>query len=103
MSKSLVLAGALALSALAGQALAYPLPSQTVSTTGVDFHDRAAVKALYARIYRAADTVCHMALSDRACIHETVAAAIAQADRPVLTAMYETDYGRSAKLAYATR
>ena len=109
MFKSLAITGALALSALAGQALAAdPVPAHAVSTAGVDFQNPAAVKALYQRLYQAANSVCRDAgaqslavPAQQSCVHQAMNDAIAHADRPLLTAMWSQHDG--VQTAYATR
>ncbi len=70
-------------------------PSERVSIANVDFRDPAAVKALYERLRSAARDVCRSPVTisatmiglDRACVDRTVAAAVHDVDRPMLTAL----------------
>lgn len=83
-------------------------PSQTVSTAGVDFHDRAAVESVYVKMTRAAEAVCNsyaansrVTASDRACASEALAKAVHAVNQPILTALYEGDR-RPTRLAART-
>lgn len=86
------------LTAFAGVAQADERPASTrVATAQVDFRDPAAVKALYSRLRSAARDVCASPYViatqtidiDRACVDRTVAAAVRDVDRPMLTAMQQ--------------
>ena len=100
MTKSLFAAAALVALGLAGQASAAPnddAPTQAVSTAHVDFRSEAAVRAFYRRIEAAAHDVCdsnspnpRITQMDQACESRAVAQAIRAADRPMLTALYDT-------------
>ena len=113
MAKSIFIAGALALTAIASQAFASEpvnvAPTRAVSVAGVDFRDPAAVKAFYAQLYLAADAVCRtnsanslVGQSDRLCIERAMQQAVAKANRPMLTAMYQSKHAASGQ-AYANR
>jgi UrcA family protein len=100
MTKTLFAAAAVLVLGFAGQASAgqaVAAPTQAVVTTGVDFRDQAAVRAFYARLETAAERVCdsnsanpRIAQRDRACVNKAVAQAVRAADRPLLTALYDT-------------
>ena len=100
MSKSTLLAAFALVLGCAGQAAAAPaaaVPAQTVSTTGVDFRDQAAVRAVYASIEQAAYRVCdagwpnsRLGHRDTACVSDAVNRAVQAANRPLLTAQYDT-------------
>lgn len=101
MYKSLIAAAALTL-AVAAPALAEPsadtaAPTAAVSTAQVDFRDQAAVRAFYARLQSAAHAVCdsnsanpRITQLDQRCVAKAVASAVRTADRPLLTALYDT-------------
>jgi UrcA family protein len=100
MTKSLFAAAAVLALACAGQAAAEDAlvaPTQAVSTANVNFRDQAAVKAFYNRIQIAAGQVCdsnsanpRVTQRDALCVRDAVAKAVRAADRPLLTAMYDT-------------
>ena len=90
-----------ALVAVAAPALAADtadLRVKPVSTSGVDFHNRDAVRALYARLQGAAEAVCdtsrergRVSAEDRACVEKALAKAVQSVDRPMLTALYRDE------------
>jgi UrcA family protein len=106
MSKMLLVA-AVAAAFLAGPAAAYQLrtdvdgrPIRVVALPAgrVDFSDAAQVRAFYAKVKRAADEAC-MAPSvsgqimrpDAECSAQAVSEAVRNANRPTLTAAYDSD------------
>jgi UrcA family protein len=81
-------------------------PAQAVSARGVDFSDRAQVKQFYSRLHEAAQTVCDSGSSvprafavDISCVRRVMADAVKAADKPVLTALYNSS--ADANHAYA--
>ncbi len=68
-----------------------------LSIAKVDFSNPEAVKALHQRLHRAAREACNSGYliatqlidADRVCTEQTLADAVAQADRPMLTAMHQ--------------
>ncbi len=77
--------------------------SRPVSAAGVDFRDRAAVQAFYARLQGAAEAVCdtypargRVSQEDQACVATTLAKTVRKVDRPILSALYQSRNGRSA-------
>lgn len=108
MSK-LLFAAVLAAAALSAPAYAAEQdpPSRQVSTAGVDFSDSEAVRALHARLARAAASVCNsygansrVTAADRACAAKAIDQAVRAANRPMLTAVHQ---GRPAEVVYAQR
>lgn len=102
MSKPLLVVAALSIAA-AGPAFAdeagqvQAAPTAAVSTANVDFRDQAAVRAFYARLRNAAHAVCdsnsanpRITQRDERCVAKAVASAVQAADRPLLTALYDT-------------
>ena len=101
MSKMLIIAAAaaVAIGGLAGPSFAAGLdatPSQAVSTGKVDFRNEASVKGLYDSLRQAAYTVCgvysanpRVDRGERACAEKALAEAVHNANRPVLTAVYQ--------------
>ena len=97
MSKLLLAATAALL--LAGPAVsvaAEPVPTQALSTHGVDFNNTAQVKQFYNKLWRAAYAVCdegsanpRFAQTDRSCVQEALTAAARKVNAPVLTAMVD--------------
>lgn len=96
----LILAASVAL-LIAGPALAESAraaedaPTQTVSTKGVDFANRAEVKHFYAKLRGAAQAVCdsgstvaRVSATDAACQRQVMAEAVKGVNKPVLTALY---------------
>jgi UrcA family protein len=99
--------GGLAAAALVGPAVAMEQNTTAngdqvrvvaVTKTGVDFSDRRQVDGLYARLKRAADKACsmesadrHLARPDQACVEQALAQAVRRADKPLLTAAFQTD------------
>ncbi len=105
----LVAAAALALAAPAMAQTVDAAPTQTLSTSSVNFSNPAAVKHFYAKLYQAAVTVCdsgsanpRIAQADISCVHQAMAQAVRAADKPVLTAMYDSA-NRGAVPVYAGR
>jgi UrcA family protein len=112
--KVLVLAFAAA-AALSAPAMAYQLKSDTAGdrvrvsalpTSRVDFSDPAQAKAFYAKVKRAAAEVCTapsfsstISRPDAECVSHAVAEAVKNADRPLLTAAYNTDLSANRALA----
>ena len=98
MTKLLFAAAAVAAFGFAGQTLAADreaAPTQVVHTANVDFHDQAAVRAFYAKLYRTAEAVCDrnsanavITQADQRCIQQALADAVQATNRPMLTAMY---------------
>ena len=101
MSKLLLAAAAGLL--IAGPALAetaQPVdlaPTQAVSTRGVDFASRDQVKHFYAKLRGAALAVCdsgsanpRISQADATCVSRVMAEAVKSADKPVLTALYQS-------------
>lgn len=99
MTKLLLTACAAVL--IAGPALAAEaqgdVPAKAVSTRGVDFSNSAQVQEFYARLRTAAEVVCDSGSSlpraiavDERCVRRVVADAVKVADKPMLTALYNT-------------
>ncbi len=72
-------------------------PTQSVSTRGVDFANKDQVKHFYAKLKGAAAAVCdsgsanpRFSQADASCTREVVAQAVKAANKPVLTAMYNS-------------
>jgi UrcA family protein len=70
-------------------------PSQTVSIANVNFDSAKQVSAFYNKIWRIADRLCdsnsanpQILQADRACTEDAIAAAVRDANKPMLTAMY---------------
>jgi len=106
MKMMMFAAAALALSAAPALAVEAPAaPAVKVSTAGVDFRDPAAVKDLYARLRVSARDVCdsnsaspRVTQRDKLCVEQAVANAVRAADRPLLTALYDTNnYSRASR------
>jgi UrcA family protein len=110
MTKLLLAASAALL--IAGPALAETVrgvdeaPSQSVSTRGVDFASRDQVRHFYAKLRGAALAVCdsgsanpRVSQADRECVNRVIAEAVKAADRPVLTAVYQSSQGSSRAFA----
>ena len=110
MSK-MILAAVAAL-ALAAPAMAQTIdaaPTQTLATSSVNFSDPAAVKQFYGKLYQAAATVCdsgsampRAAQTDISCMRDVMAQAVRAANKPVLTATYDSANHGSAPV-YAGR
>ena len=71
--------------------------AQAVSTRGVDFSNQQQVREFYNRLHVAAQAVCDSGSSlprpyavDYSCVREVVAHAVKVADKPVLTALYNS-------------
>ena len=102
MKKVVFAAAALALAAAAAPAFAEVIataPAHQVSTAGVDFRDQAAVKAFYSKLRVAARDVCDtnsasptVTQQDQLCVQKALANAVRVVDRPLLTALYETNH-----------
>ena len=113
MLKVLVLAAVAAASS--APAMAYQLKTQTggdqvrvsaLPTSRVDFGDPAQAKTFYAKVKRAATDVCTMpsisyviSRPDADCVARAVADAVRNADRPLLTAAYNSDLSSNRALA----
>jgi UrcA family protein len=72
-------------------------PSQAVSTRSVDFASRDQVKHFYAKLRGAAHAVCdsgsanpRFSQGDADCVSRVMAEAVKAADKPVLTALYQS-------------
>ena len=72
-------------------------PTQAVSTRGVDFASRDQVKHFYAKLRGAAQAVCdsgsanpRFSQEDASCVNRVMAEAVKAADKPVLTAVYQS-------------
>ena len=101
MMKLLLLAASAAL-LVASPALAEPRAvdesaSQAVSTRSVDFSNRDQVKHFYAKLRGAAQAVCdsgsanpRFSQADADCVSRVMAEAVKAADKPVLTALYQS-------------
>ena len=73
------------------------VPTQAVSTRNVDFSNAGQVKHFYAKLRGAAAAVCDsgsanpdISRGDAACVRQVMAQAVKVADKPVLTAMYNS-------------
>ncbi len=99
MTKLLLAASAAVL--IAGPALAAEpqadAPSRTVSTRGVDFSNGEQVRQFYFRLNVAARAACdgsspvpRFFATDARCVRRAVADAVKAADKPMLTALYES-------------
>lgn len=89
---SLAAAGAAQADAYARDAVAVDVPLQ-----GVDYLQPQAVKGLYARLERAAWSVCDSRINDKlarqadaACRRQAIDAAVARLSKPTLTALHQT-------------
>ena len=113
MSRSFIVAlAALSVSGLAGQALAVtPAKApQWMVKAQVDFRDEASVEALYSKLRRAAASVCdsysansRVTQADVACASKVLNDMVREVDRPILTAMHDSSYGRSEQFAVRAR
>lgn len=72
-------------------------PTQAVSTKGVDFNNREQVKHFYAKLRGAIAAVCSsgsissdISRADASCVRDVTAQAVKAANKPVLTAYYNT-------------
>ena len=102
MKKVLFAAAALVLSAAAAPAFADSVataPAHQVSTAGVDFRDQAAVKHFYAKLRVAARDACDtnsaspvVTQQDQLCVQKALANAVRVVDRPLLTAIYDSNH-----------
>ena len=99
MTKLLLAAGAAVL--IAGPVFAAEpqaeAPAKAVSTRGVDFSNKEQVRQFYIRLNTAAQAVCdagspvpRVFATDARCVRRVVADAVKAADKPVLTALYNT-------------
>lgn len=99
MTKLLLAAGAAVL--LAAPAFAAETqteaPAQAVSARGVDFSNQQQVRQFYNRLHAAAQAVCDAgspvprpSMVDAGCVRQVVADAVKAADKPVLTALYNS-------------
>jgi UrcA family protein len=104
MTKFLLAAGAAVLIAgpvLAAEPQAQPqaeAAAKTVSTRGVDFSNQEQVRRFYIRLTTAAQAVCdagspvpRVFATDARCVRQVVADAVKAADKPVLTALYNSN------------
>jgi UrcA family protein len=109
MSRSLLVTlAALSASGLAGQAVAVT-PTEAprwVVAAEANFQDEASVEALYSKLRRAAASVCdsysansRVTQADVACAKKVLNDMVRQVDRPILTAMHDSSYGRRQQLA----
>jgi UrcA family protein len=99
MTKLLFVAGAavlIAVPALAAETQA-EAPTKAVSTRGVDFSNKDQVRQFYLRLNTAARAVCDAGSPvprtfavDAGCVRQVVADAVKAADKPVLTALYNS-------------
>jgi UrcA family protein len=99
MTKLLLAAGAAVLFAAPAFA-AEPqaeAPVKAVSTRGVDFSSQAQVRQFYVKLHAAAQAVCDAGspvprafATDGRCVRQVVADAVKAADKPVLTALYNS-------------
>lgn len=71
--------------------------TRAVSARGVDFSNQQQVRQFYSRLHAAAQAVCDAGSPvprafavDQGCVRQVVADAVKAADRPVLTALYNT-------------
>ena len=99
MTKLLLAAGAAVLMATPAFAAETPAgaPTKAVSTRGVDFSSKEQVREFYLRLNSAAQAVCDAGSPvprafavDAGCVREVVADAVKAADKPVLTALYNS-------------
>jgi len=99
MTKLLLVATAAVL--IAGPVLAAEAqgeaPVRAVSTRGVDFSNQQQVRQFYNRLHVAAQAVCDAGSPvprafavDQSCVRQVVANAVKTADKPVLTALYNS-------------
>ena len=72
-------------------------PAKAVSTRGVDFSNREQVRQFYVKLHVAAQAVCDSGspvprayATDAGCVRQVVADAVKAADKPVLTALYNS-------------
>jgi UrcA family protein len=72
-------------------------PVRAVSARGVDFSNQQQVRQFYSRLHAAAQAVCDAGSStprafavDVGCVRRVVADAVKAADKPVLTALYNS-------------
>ena len=72
-------------------------PVQAVSARGVDFNNKEQVRQFYVKLHAAAQAVCDAGSPtprafavDAGCVRQVVAKAVKVADKPVLTALYNT-------------
>ena len=72
-------------------------PAQAVSARGVDFNNKEQVRQFYVKLHAAAQAVCdagsptpRASAVDATCVRQVVAKAVKVADKPVLTALYNT-------------
>lgn len=100
MSK-LLLATAVFATLLGGQAMA-ETQSTVVPARDVNFNSRADVQQLYVRLEGAAQKVCstdsknkYVAAPDRACVEAALERAVAQTNKPLLTAAYQGASGNA--------
>ena len=98
MTKLLLAATAVVL--IAGPAFAaqtQDAPVQAISARGVDFNNKEQVRQFYVKLHAAAQAVCEAGSPtprafavDAGCVRQVVADAVKVADKPVLTALYNT-------------
>jgi UrcA family protein len=99
MTKLLLAAGAavlIAVPAFAAETQA-EAPTKAISTRGVDFSNKEQVRQFYLRLNTAARAVCDAGSPvprtfavDAGCVRQVVADAVKAADKPVLTALYNS-------------
>ncbi len=108
MTKLLLAAGAAVL--IAGPALAAEAqadaPAKAVSTRGVDFSNGEQVRQFYFKLHVAAQAVCDAGspvprafATDARCVRQVVADAVKAADKPMLTALYNSSADSNRALA----
>jgi UrcA family protein len=99
MTKLLLAAGAAVL--IAGPAFAAETqaeaPARAISARGVDFSNQTQVRQFYDKLHAAAQAVCDAGSPiprayavDARCVRQVVADAVKAADKPVLTALYDS-------------
>ncbi len=72
-------------------------PSVAVSTKGVDFANREQVRRFYTRLRGAIAEVCGAgSQADASCVRDVTAQAVRAANKPVLTALYDSQGGNRA-------
>jgi len=72
-------------------------PVKVVSTRGVDFSNQAQVRQFYVKLHTAAQTACDAGSPvprayavDAGCVRQVVASAVKVADKPILTALFNS-------------
>src|ERR1700749_4372220 len=94
----LAAAAAVLIAAPAFAAETQDAPAQAVSARGVNFSSKEQVRDFYAKLNVAAQSVCDSGSNaprastvDASCVRRVVADAVKVADKPVLTALYNTN------------